>query len=92
MSQMIIANRLRDGRVVFMARDESWTNAIADGCLIADEAESGRLLEIALRDERQCKVVDPYLIDVDEENGVRTPSSYREQIRATGPTVQTGGI
>ena len=92
MSQMIIANRLLDGRVVFMDRDGSWADSIANGCLISDAADSEHLLDIALRSEQDCEVVDPYLIDVDEKNGVRTPTSYREQIRATGPTVQTGGI
>ena len=92
MSQMIIANRLQDGRVVFMDQDGSWADSIADGCLISDQAESERLLEIAMGGEQRCEVIDPYLIDVEEENGRRTPTLYREQIRATGPTVQTGGV
>jgi hypothetical protein len=92
MSQMIIANRLEDGRVVFMTGDAAWSDSINAGCLIFDEPESARLLDIALESERNCEVIDPYLIDVCEENGVRTPTSYREQIRATGPTVQTGGV
>ena len=92
MSQMIIANRLEDGRVVFMTGDAAWSDSINAGCLIFDEPESARLLDIALESERNCEVIDPYLIDVCEENGVRTPTSYREKIRATGPTVQTGGV
>lgn len=89
---MIIANRLQDGRVVFITGDGAWTDSLNKGYLIFDEPESARLLEIALRSEQDCEVVDPYLIDVSEKNGVRTPTSYREQIRAMGPTVQTGGI
>jgi hypothetical protein len=89
---MIIANRLHDGLVVFMAADGSWEESIARGCLVDDAAESERLLGVALRSEEACEVVDPYLIDVREDNGARTPTSYREQIRATGPTVQTGGL
>jgi len=89
---MIIANRLVDGRVVFMTDQGAWTDSINEGCLILDESESVRLLDIALRSEKDCAVIDPYLIDVSEDNGVRTPTLYREQIRAIGPTVQTGGI
>jgi hypothetical protein len=72
--------------------DGLWVDSIDNGCLISGEAESARLLDIAQRSEQECEVVDPYLIDVSEKNGVRTPTSYREEIRATGPTVQTGGI
>ncbi len=89
MRQMIIANRLMDGRVVFMARDGSWMDSIADGVLIVDESAAQSLFEIGKRGERDCQVVDPCLIDVTERNGVRIPTVYREEIRANGPTVRT---
>ena len=88
---MIIANRLRDGRVVFLAGDESWVESIAEGQLILDEPEGDRLLEVGRQGEHDCLVIDPCLIDVAVQNGVRTPTAYREEIRASGPTVQTNG-
>jgi len=88
---MIIANRLGDGRVVFLTGDGTWVESIADGQLIVGESESERLLEVAKRGEQDCLVVDSCLIDVVERNGIRTPTVYREEIRATGPTVQTNG-
>jgi sulfite reductase (NADPH) hemoprotein beta-component len=92
MFKMIIANRLTDGLVVFMAADGGWVEAIADGVLIDDEASgpdaSARLFDVAMDGERNCLVVDPNLIDVTERAGVRTPTSYREEIRARGPSVQ----
>ncbi len=91
MSQMIIANRLTDGRVVFMTRDGGWAESIADGHLTPDGPESERLLEIGQRGERDCEVVDPCLIEVTEFNGTRTPTAYRELIRATGPTIRPDG-
>ncbi len=91
MSQMIIANRLTDGRVVFMTAEGGWVEPIADGYLIPDESDSGRMLEIGQRGELACEVVDPCLIDVTERNGIRLPTSYREQIRATGPTARPDG-
>jgi hypothetical protein len=84
---MIIANRLTDGRVVFMTADGGWVESIADGYLIPD-GESERLLETGTRGERDCAVIDPLLIEVEEQDGARTPTSYREEIRARGPSVQ----
>lgn len=89
MAQMIIANRLRDGRVVFMTAEGAWVESIDDGLLIDDAAESGRMLDIGMRGERNCEIIDPCLIEVTEQDGVRTPTAYREEIRATGPTVRT---
>ena len=40
MPQMIIANRLRDGAVVFLAANEGWETAIAEGTVIDSEADA----------------------------------------------------
>jgi hypothetical protein len=87
MSQMIIANRLTDGLVVFMTADGGWVESIDDGCLI-ENGQAEALLEIGQRGERDCQVIDPNMIDVEERDGARTPTSYREEIRARGPSVQ----
>lgn len=87
MYQMAIANRLQDGLVVFLANDDRWVEAIADGCLAVGDASAEALLERAMRGVPQCQVVDPYLIEVTDINGVRRPVVYREAIRALGPTV-----
>jgi hypothetical protein len=89
MPQMIIANRLRDGAVVFLAPNEGWETAIAAGQLIADEAEGARLMAVAKRHETECQVIDPQLIDVEVEDGQPRPTAIREAIRAFGPTVRT---
>jgi hypothetical protein len=89
MPQMIIANRLRDGAVVFLAPGESWELAIAAGTVIDDQEEATRLLAVAKRHETECRVVDPTLIDVEINNGAPRPTAIREAIRAFGPTVRT---
>lgn len=90
MVQMIIANRLRDGRVVFLAEDGAWVESIGGG-QIADNAPDGeRLMGLARQAESACEVVDPYLIEVRTTDGVPEPVVWREAIRASGPTVQTG--
>jgi sulfite reductase (NADPH) hemoprotein beta-component len=89
MPQMIIANRLRDGVVVFFDAHGGWDPAIAAGVLTDSDAEAKRLFELAKRDEAQCVVIDPQLIEVIVEHGGRRPKEIREAIRAFGPTVRT---
>jgi hypothetical protein len=86
---MIIANRLHDGVVVFLAPDEAWVPAIAAGALIDTEPEAARLFGLAKRHESECQVIDPQLIDVEVEQGTPRPTAIREAIRAFGPTVRT---
>jgi hypothetical protein len=89
MPQMIIANRLRDGAVVFLAPNEGWEPKIAAGAVIEDEAGANRLMALAKRHEAECVVIDPQLIDVEILDGAPRPTAIREAIRAFGPTVRT---
>jgi hypothetical protein len=89
MPQMIIANRLRDGAVVFLAPNEEWELAIGAGTVIDTDADATRLLAVAKRHEGECRVIDPQLIEVVVEGGKPRPTAIREAIRAFGPTVRT---
>jgi Protein of unknown function (DUF2849) len=89
MPQMIIANRLNDGAVVFLAAGDGWVTQIDLGLVIADEAEGQRLFVTAKQHEAECIVIDPTLIDVIVEGGHARPVAIREAIRAFGPTVRT---
>jgi len=89
MPQMIIANRLVDGAVVFLAPGEGWTTAIASGLVIDDEAEAQRLLGAAKQLEARSPVIDPQVIQVGVDDGAVRPVEIRELIRAFGPTVRT---
>ena len=84
---MIVANRLTDGRVVFLADDARWVESIQDGLVIESDALRVELLKAAERAVETGIVVDPYLIDVVIEDGRRCPLQLRESIRAFGPTV-----
>jgi hypothetical protein len=85
--QMIVASRLGDGRVVFLADGARWVEAIDTG-LIADSAESAaELLAIGQAAVDRCQVVDPYVIDIVVEGGRRRPAVLREAIRAFGPSI-----
>ena len=85
--QMIIANTLVDGFVVFLTDDNGWTHDIEKGALATNDADAASLLAQAKAAEAGNVVIDPYLIPVVIENGRRVPTEYREYIRATGPTV-----
>ena len=85
-AQILTANRLIDGAVVFLAADGSW-NTHLTGVHTATDKESAAALEaIGARDAAAQIVVAPYLIDVAEENGRLVPTRYREHIRAFGPS------
>ena len=91
MPHMVIANTLRDGRVVFLSHDGSWAAAIADGELAQDETAASRLLADSKSSANSNVVIDPQLIEVNETDHGRQPTAYREYIRAYGPSVKNPG-
>lgn len=87
--QIATANRLTDGIVVFLGYDGEWTRHI-DEARIAEREDD--IVELLGEAEASTSVVDAYLIEAD----IRTPEgrsrmvypqSYREQIRAFGPSI-----
>ncbi len=87
MAQMLIANRLGDGLVVFRTADGSWVESIDAGLVIDDADEARRLLEQSLADERDNKVIDPNLIAVTDAGDKRRPIAIREAIRASSMNI-----
>ncbi|MFQ5982181.1 MAG: DUF2849 domain-containing protein [Woeseiaceae bacterium] len=88
MSRMIIANALKDGRVVFLAGQGQWVYEIADGVVAHGEEDAEELKMIAARAEAENEVVGPELIEVTDVDGQLRPVKIREAIRAEGPTVK----
>ena len=87
MPQVIIANTLKVGFVAFLTEAGDWSNDIAEGAVAENEADAETLLATAKIAEQQCEVIDPYLIEINIEDGRRVPTDYREYIRAWGPSV-----
>lgn len=87
--QIITANRLGDGAVVYLTADRSWSEDFAESGLIAGkEAAEAELLR-ANEFVKARLVVGPYLIDAEETAGGPKPTNTRERIRAgRGPTIQ----
>ncbi len=82
--QVITANRLTDGVVVFRAADGQWTTDFAKAAVY-----EGTPLETALAEamaQEATEVVGPYAFPLSDAE--TRPDHLRERIRATGPTVR----
>jgi hypothetical protein len=91
--QIVIASRLSDGIVVFLSKASAgsveWAMHLEAAEVAADEARAAELLGLGEADvTARNEVVDPYLIDVEEQNGQLWPTKYREVIRCLGPTIR----
>lgn len=89
MPQVVIANRLRDGRVVFLGSDHVWVERVEQCPPAADADAAATLLSLGEQAETEQVVVGAELIEVADRGGVLTPVKMREAIRAKGPTVRT---
>ncbi|WP_174301209.1 DUF2849 domain-containing protein [Caulobacter sp. S45] len=80
----VTASDLRDGEVVFWAEGR-WVKRFADAELFNAVEPGQAALDLARA--QPTIVVEPYLINLDLEGGVPVPTSYRERVRALGPTI-----
>lgn len=87
-SQVLTANRLRDGEVVYW-RAGVWVTALAAAEILRPGTTAESALAAAAAFVRERVVVNPYLFEVREEAGAATPVEQRERIRAAGPTVRS---
>ncbi len=88
--RVLTANRLADGEAVFLA-SVGWTGQFAAARIFADQ-DTAEAAEARARDAI-TEVVDPYLIEVstpDGSGGAVAPVSYRERLRALGPSNKPG--
>jgi hypothetical protein len=84
--QMLTANRLRDGDVLYR-KGGGWVLMLAEGEVYLDQASADAALAAATAELARNEFVAPYLFEVREVNGKVVPVKEREVIRAAGPTV-----
>jgi len=84
----LTANRLVDGEVVFW-NDGRWVERFEDAQLFAADDPAAETAEGQAKSQITV-VVEPYLIDLVESEGLWAPLSYRERIRALGPPNHPG--
>lgn len=88
MPQVITANALRSGRVVYLATDGCWVPALGEAAVAHDERALERLEREARRAAELQQITAHYAFDVRLEAGLPVAISVRERIRADrGPTV-----
>ena len=85
--QILTANRLRDGEVVYWAAGR-WLTALNEAEVFQDDSAAEAALKAADASVQDRTVVNPYLFDVRREAGALRPVKEREIIRAAGPTVR----
>lgn len=89
MPQVLTANRLLDGEVVYLASDGAWVEELASAAVLTTKTEGETALATGVEAERTQKVVHAYLFDVVDAGVPLRPVKQREVIRAAGPTVRT---
>lgn len=87
--QVLTANRLVDGDVVYWVDETSWVESLSSAKVFADPTELETAEAIALAQVAEQKVLDPYPFPIEmSEAGELSPTQMREIIRAKGPTVR----
>ncbi|BBK37879.1 hypothetical protein STAQ_29570 [Allostella sp. ATCC 35155] len=88
--QIVTANRLTDGAVVFRTGAGGWSTRVTDAALL-DAGAAAAALEVAQADASRQIVVGPYLANAAAGPDGPVPVEFRERIRARGPTVGLPG-
>lgn len=90
--QVVTANHLRSGDVVYLTATAGWTRRIAEAAVVANVEAGAALLAEAEAQAKQNIVVAPYLIPVqisgDAGASPPKPIQYREVLRAEGPSTE----
>lgn len=86
-TQIITANSLNAGDVVYLDAQHKWTTKLSDSLLLEDDQEADELLAKVSARAEELVVVGPYLMEIDITNNTFVPLSQREIIRAKGPTI-----
>ncbi len=85
--QIVSANDLAIGDVVYMNSGGGWTRKLAEAA-IAHTPEEGETL-MGRAAPQQAKVVGPYLADVAlDDDGRPFPTHFREKFRTRGPSTR----
>jgi len=86
--EVLTANNLVDGEVVFLTSENTWTKDIDQARKASSSEEADVLMSVGEKAEKACEVVGLYLVGVYELDGNLKADHIRERIRTLGPTVR----
>lgn len=89
MPEIVTANRLADGLVIYLTNDGGWSDDIAQARIAQTSDETKALLDEAEKSIRDRTVTAVYEMKVAVNDGVPGPVSVREKIRALHETTLT---
>lgn len=81
----VTANRLDDGKVVYLSDEDRWTPHLCAAARFADD-DADPVLGAARA--RASEIADAYLVEVDADGALTGRAVIRETIRSAGPTVR----
>jgi hypothetical protein len=88
MPQVLTANRLSIGEVVYWNGACGWVSHLREAEILDDAEAEGVLKEAGARSVAEREVVNPYLFEVRVNDGTVVPVKTREAIRAAGPSAR----
>lgn len=83
--QVVSANDLFEGDVVYLNVEGGWTRALEDAAVAANQGAAAELLGIAAA--HGDRIVGPYLVNVLKSKSAIEPSHIREKLRVSGPSI-----
>ena len=86
--QVMTANRLRDGDVVFLTRSGEWSEKIDDAVLAQEPLAIAALETRAAEAVKATLITGQYLFDAERVKDKIRATHIRERIRTLGPTVR----
>lgn len=84
------ANRLKDGKVVYLDKDGRWTENLTVAQVFPGKSELETAVKMAKRSVSENLIIDPTTVDLKPDLSRLSPLSLRDAIRAYGPTIEFG--
>ena len=88
MPQVLTANRLSVGEVVYWSAAMGWVLHLREAEVLPDDKAEDVLKGAGARSVQERQVVNPYLFEVRVTDGSVVPVKTREAIRAAGPSAR----
>ncbi len=86
--KIISANRLADGIVVYAGHGGAWVERLNEAVVFSGKEEAEAGLTLAQGDVARNLIVEPFVVDVTQDEAGLRPATLRDSIRAHGPTIE----